>query len=339
VEEAFLKELLAKPADEATWLALADWFQEHGQQQRAELVRLMRRLQVLPLREQSDERTRMQARLAELLNGGVRPVVPELVNSISMRLALIPPGVFLMGSPAEEEGRSADEGPLHEVEITRPFYLGVFPVTQGQWRAVMGHNPSCFCARGHFRSGKDRVKGLNTDDFPVECVSWDDVTVFLAKLAALKKEVEARREYRLPTEAEWEYACRGGPCSSTPFHLGNSLSSTQASFDGRFPYGEASKRPYRQRTCAVGSYRPNAFGLYDMHGAVFEWCADWYDKDYYKTSPRRDPQGPSEGRSRVRRGGGWNSNGWSCRAARRSGNAPFYRLSSMGFRVVAVPRE
>jgi uncharacterized protein (TIGR02996 family) len=277
VEEAFLQALHAEPNDGMTWLALADWLEEQGQQYRAELVRLVRRLRALPLREHSDGRTRMEARVAELLNSGVRPVVPEVVNSIGMRLALIPPGVFLMGSPEEEEGRSEHEGPQYEVEITRPFYMGVFPVTQGQWQAVMGNNPSYFCASGHF-SGKDRVKGMNTDDFPVEQVSWKDAVIFLKKLAALKKEVEAGREYRLPTEAEWEYSCRGGACSSAPFHFGISLSSSQANFNGKYPYGGADKGPYLKRTCRVGSYKPNAFGLFDMHGNVFEWCNDWYER-------------------------------------------------------------
>jgi formylglycine-generating enzyme required for sulfatase activity len=141
----------------------------------------------------------MQTRLAELLNGGVLPVVPELVNSIGMRLALIPPGSFLMGAPEDEEERSDDEGPQHEVAISRLFYLGVFPVTQAQWQAVMGNNPSHFNATG---GGKDKVRGMNTDDFPVECVNWEDVKHFLKRLSALKKEREAGREYRLPTEAE-----------------------------------------------------------------------------------------------------------------------------------------
>src|SRR5262245_32099074 len=121
-----------------------------------------------------------------------------------MNFALIPAGRFLMGSPPEERQRSKDEE-QHEVEITRPFYLGVYPVTQGQWRAVMGNNPSFFCPVG---GGKEVVQGMSTDDFPVESVSWEDAQGFLVKLAALDKEREAGRQYRLPTEAEWEYACR-----------------------------------------------------------------------------------------------------------------------------------
>jgi uncharacterized protein (TIGR02996 family) len=326
VEEAFLQALHAEPNDEATWLALADWLEEYDQEQRAELVRLVRRLRALPLWEQTEERKQMEARVAELLNSGVRPVVPELVNSIGMRLALIPTGIFRMGSPEDEEGRSADEGPLHEVEITRPFYMGVFPVTQAQWCAVMeswwhaltGNNPSHFSASG---TGKDKVRGMNTDDFPVECVSWEDVTTFLKKLSALKREREEGREYRLPTEAEWEYACRGGACSSAPFHHGDSLSSTQANFAGYDPYGGADKGPYLERTCKVGSFRPNAFGLHDMHGNVCELCSDWYD---------------AENLLWVIRSGSWRSNGRGCRSAHRRGSWANSRRTDVGFRVALV---
>jgi uncharacterized protein (TIGR02996 family) len=154
MEAAFLQALHADATDEATWLALADWLDEDGQGERAELVRLVRRLRTLPVMKRTKERARLEDRVAELLNAGVGPVVPEVVNSIGMRLALIPPGRFRMGSPAGEKERSKDEGPLHEVEITRAFYLGVFPVTQGQWQRVMGDNPSYFCAT---RDGKKHV--------------------------------------------------------------------------------------------------------------------------------------------------------------------------------------
>src|SRR5262249_5553518 len=160
------------------------------QQQRAELVRLVRRLQALPLWEQTDERTRMQTQLAELLNAGVRPVVPELVNSIGMRFSLIPPGVYLMGSPEDEEERWDKEGPQHEVEISRPFYLGIFPVTQAQWQTTMGYNPSYFSAIG---KGKDVVVELDTSDFPVERVNWEDAMAFLKSLSGLEEEREEGR--------------------------------------------------------------------------------------------------------------------------------------------------
>jgi uncharacterized protein (TIGR02996 family) len=333
VEAAFLQALHADPNDETTWLALADWLEDDGQPQRAELVRLVRRLRALPVMKRRKERARLEDWVAELLNAGVRPVVPEVVNSIGMRLALIPPGRFRMGSPVSEAGRKEDEIPLHEVEITRPFYLGVFPVTQRQWQAVMGSNPSYFCTTG---GGKDEVKGLDTEDFPVEQVSWDDAQAFLEKLTRLPEEVKSRWRYRLPTEAEWEYACRAG--TSTPFHLGKSLSSWQANFNGDYPYGDAEKGPSLGRTCAVGSYRPNVFGLFDLHGNVWEWCSDWYDEDSYGTSPPRDPPGSSSGSVRVLRGGGWGSIGQNGRAASRYGGPPSYRFYNLGFRVAAVPQ-
>jgi formylglycine-generating enzyme required for sulfatase activity len=202
-----------------------------------------------------------------------------------------------MGSPDGEAEREEDEGPQHEVAISRAFYLGVYPVTQGQWQRVMGNNPSHFCSGG---GGKDQVRGLDTSNFPVEQVSWEEAVAFCRKLSKLPEEKRAKRRYRLPSEAEWEYACRGGASSNQPFHFGNSLSSTQANFHGDFPYGGAAKGPYLGRTTEVGAYRvSNAFGLYDLHGNVWEWCADWYDMDYYARSPRLDPPGPSRGRVRV----------------------------------------
>jgi uncharacterized protein (TIGR02996 family) len=333
VEAAFLQALHADPNDEATWLALADWLDEDGQADRAELVRLVRYLRALPVLEVTPERAALEDRVVDLLNAGVRPVVPEVVNSIGMRLALIPPGRFRMGSPPSEKERGSDEE-AHEVELTRPFYLGVFPVTQSQWLRVMGYNPSYFCVTG---GGEDQVAGLDTSDFPVEHVSWEEAQAFLAKLAALPAEEGAGWLYRLPTEAEWEYTCRGG--TSTPFCFGNPLSSTQANFDGGHPAGDAEEGLRLGRTCAVGSYRPNAWGLFDMHGNVWEWCSDRCAEDYYGKSPAKDPTGPSAGSRRVIRGGGWISTSQSCRAAYRDGALPSRQGPSIGFRVALVPRE
>ena len=160
----------------------------------------------------------------------------------------------------------------------------------------------------------------------MENVSWEEAEEFCKKLSAREKE---KRVYILPTEAQWEYACRGGAGLKTPYHFGKTLSSTQANFD------------YRKlgRTCAVGSYRPNAFGLYDMHGNVREWCSDWYGAKYYADSPASDPPGPSEGSNRVSRGGSWDNNGRTCRSARRSWFTPTYRSSIVGFRVALVPSK
>src|SRR5262249_21785492 len=137
------------------------------------------------------------------------------------------------------------------------------------------------------------------EDHPVSCVSWNDAQAFLEWLSGLQKEKEAGRASRLPSEAEWESACRAG--TTTPFALGISLSSAQANFDGNYPYGEADEGVYIDGTCPVGSYRPNAFGLYDMHGQVWEWCADWHGRTYYRRSPRIDPPGPARGESRALR--------------------------------------
>jgi formylglycine-generating enzyme required for sulfatase activity len=273
----------------------------------------------------------------------------EITNSIGMRLVRIPPGKFTMGSPAGGEDRFDNEGPQHEVEITQKFWLGVTEVTQRQFKAVMGFNPSYFSTDGeekpgeeykHARpaGGKDKVSGKSTDDYPVENVSWDEAVEYARKLSARPEEQRAGRLYRLPTEAEWEYACRGGARSSYQvFHFGNSLSSAQANFDGNYPYGDAGKGDYLQSTCKVSSYRANKFGLHDMHGNVWEWCADWFGEDYYATSPRRDPPGPSEGSLRVIRGGSWDRSGRFCRSAGRAGSAPELRGSALGFRVALVP--
>jgi formylglycine-generating enzyme required for sulfatase activity len=263
-----------------------------------------------------------------------KKIAVALGGGVKLEMVLIPAGKFTMGSPAKEEDRIDDEGPQHEVEITRPFYLGIYPVTQGQWKQVMGNNPSWFSANG---KGKGEVVGLDTSDFPVETVSWNDAVAFCKKVSELPEEKRAGRVYRLPTEAEWEYSCRGGAKSYQVFSFGNSLSSTQANFNGNFPYGGAAKGPYLGRTCKVGSYKPNGFGLFDMHGNIWQWCADWYDAKYYSNSPRQDPRGPAEGSLRVVRGGCWRINGLSCRSAFRLWIVPGYRFDLLGVRLALVP--
>src|SRR5262249_34125546 len=202
-EETFLSALHENPNDEVTWLALADWLEEDGQTQRAELVRLVRQLHALPAVQvwRTKKRATLEARVVELILSGVRPVVPEVVNSLGMRFALIGPGRFRMGAPKGERLRESDEDP-HAVEITRPYYLGVFPVTQTQYEKVMGVNPSQLRAGGE---REDVVNGMNTSDFPVEGVSWDDAAEFCRRLARLHQERKAGHAYRLASEAEWEY--------------------------------------------------------------------------------------------------------------------------------------
>jgi formylglycine-generating enzyme required for sulfatase activity len=259
----------------------------------------------------------------------------SITNSISMKLVLVKPGTFLMGSPPNQAERSADED-QHEVEITRLFYVGVHEVTQEEYERVMGRNPSWFSSTG---GGKDKVQGMDTRTFPVESVSWGNAVQFCYLLSELPAEKGYERTYRLPTEAEWEYICRGGPFfkkPAPPFYFGNSLSPTQANFDGNHPYGGAAKGQYLQLPTTVGCYPPNPLGLHDLHGNVWEWCADWYGAEYYKWSPRQDPPGPENGERRVLRGGSWYCVGWDCRAAFRGNNVPGVRDYGVGFRVVLV---
>jgi formylglycine-generating enzyme len=316
------------PADDLAWLAVADWLEEHDQPDRAELVRLTRLLRHDPT---SPDELEHQKRQMELLAGGVEPCVATVTNSIGMTLAWIPPGTFSMGAPEDEEGRSEDEGPEHEVTIAKAFYLGVYAVTQGEYEQVMGSNPSYFAANG---DGKAQVEGMMTDRFPVEMVSHGDAVKFCEKLSGLKKEKGKNHLYRLPTEAEWEYACRGGAgLKKSPFHFGNTLSSHQANFNGNYPSGGVAKGPYLERTCAVGSYKANPFGLYDMHGNVWEWCSDWYEEDYYASSPASDPPG-GKGSRRVFRGGGWRSAAEYCSAGYRNSGGPASRINNLGFRLL-----
>jgi len=226
------------------------------------------------------------------------------------------------------------------VEITRPFYLGMHTVTQEDYQRVMGANPSYFCAGG---GGSAKVQGMDTRRFPVEQVSWDDAVEFCRRISDLPEEKRRGQSYRLPTEAEWEYACRGGHLfkQSAPFYFdkpSQSLSAKQANFNGQYPYGGAAMGDNLERTTPVGSYPANALGLYDMHGNVWEWCQDWYEAGYYQNSPKQDlqdPQSSSENR-RVLRGGSWSGYGQNLRAAYRVRFEPGYRNITFGFRVVLV---
>jgi formylglycine-generating enzyme required for sulfatase activity len=241
---------------------------------------------------------------------------------------LIPAGKFKMGAPEGENQAQADEKPQHEVEISKDFYLGQFEVTQAQYQRIMGTNPSYFSVTG---GGKASVAGMDTRDFPVENVSWEDAREFCKRLSELPEEKAKGRKYDLPTEAEWEYACRAG--TQTPFHFGSPLNGKEANCDGIYPYGTGQKGPSLQRTCKVGSYSENAFGLCDMHGNVWEWCQDRYDSKYYGSGSNKDPQGPDGGDSRVLRGGSWGNGARDCRAAYRFRVGPAYRSNDVGFRV------
>jgi uncharacterized protein (TIGR02996 family) len=324
-EEAFLTAILNDPTEPASWLALADWLDEHDDPCRAELLRLTRGL----LQPGGEGRPAREERLRCLLAQGVRPCWPTLTSSVGMRLALVPAGTFLMGSPGDEEGRWDWEGPRHEVTISRSFYLGVYTVTQGQYERVTGTNPSLFPARCGWL---DR-KGQDTRELPVESVSWDLAVAFCRRLSKRPEEKRQGRVYRLPTEAEWEYACRGGRCSSTPFFFGHTLSSSLVTTCERMFEGGSGKDSNLDCTTAVGSYLPNAFGLYDMHGNVREWCADWFEAGYYAHSPTKDPKGPRSGRDRVVRGGSYEDSMGYCTSAHRASWPPDYADSNFGFRV------
>ena len=235
-----------------------------------------------------------------------------ITNSVGAKLNLIPAGEFLMGSPASEKDRAKDET-QHRVRISKAFYMGQTEVTQGQWKSVMGTEPW---------KGKDLIKEGSA--YPATYVSWDDAVEFCKRLS--KKE---DRVYRLPTEAEWEYACRGETRTAYSFGDTSRNISQYGWWGGRD--GNAKTEEYAHR---VGQLKPNAHGLYDMHGNVCEWCSDWYDAEYYGRSPLRDPSGPDSGSSRVLRGGGWNYLSTGCRSAYRSSDVPSNRFSFNGFRVV-----
>jgi formylglycine-generating enzyme required for sulfatase activity/tRNA A-37 threonylcarbamoyl transferase component Bud32 len=282
-----------------------------------------------------------------LLSGGARRGKPTeratFVNTIGMTMARLADGTFTMGSPRDEEGHEDNEE-QHPVEVSE-FYLGVHEVTQKQFREVMGYNPSFFSknasknARGkevNYRDepggGKAKIPlGDDPEDYPVENVSWDEAVAFCRQLTEMDKKKPGGWVYRLPREAEWEYACRAGAPSSQPFPFGKSLSALQANFDG--------KGVSLERTRKVGAAEKNAFGLFDMHGNVWEWCADWYDKAYYRSSPLKDPPGPLRGSERVNRGGSWWSRDLRCRSAYRNWYEPAIRYNHLGFRAALVRSE
>lgn len=290
----------------------------------------------------------------------------EATNSIGMKLVLIPAGEFMMGGqePAEELAKAfaaynrkpdyfRDEYPRHRVRITKPFYLGRTEVTVGQFRQFVGetgfqteaekdgqggwgYNSALGKCEGRDTKYSWRNPGFaQTNDHPVLNVTWNDAVAFCDWLS--RKE---RKTYRLPTEAEWEYAARAG--TTTRYSCGNdpdglTIVGNVADARGRttFPHVQEIELPKAGRarfTVPVASYPPNAFGLYDVHGNVWEWCSDWYGEDYYAHSPVDDPQGPKSGEMRVRRGGAWNSFPLWARAAFRNWNTESSRCVNLGFR-------
>jgi formylglycine-generating enzyme required for sulfatase activity len=236
----------------------------------------------------------------------------DFVNSIGMKFVWIPPGSFMMGSPKGEKERIFKET-QHKVTLTKGFYIGVYTVTQEQWQEVMGNNPSKF-------------KGEK--NLPVDSVNWNDCQEFIKKLPEKDKDKKA---YRLPTEAEWEYACRAG--TTTPFYFGEAISTEQANYDGNV-YASGKKGVNRGKTTPVGSFPGNGWGLHDTHGNVWQWCQDWHGD--YPNKDVTDPQGPENGGSRIVRGGSYFNGPAVCRSASRVGVGPGFRSSdyfNFGFRV------
>jgi formylglycine-generating enzyme required for sulfatase activity len=260
----------------------------------------------------------------------------------SAGMVWIPPGTFVMGSPASEAERYSDEV-QHTVTLSHGFYMGKYAVTQGQYLAVVGNNPSYFQSVDAY--GNPISPDLNR---PVETVSWNDATNYCALLTQSDRaagRVPSGWGYRLPTEAEREYACRAG--TTTAFHFGSAIHGGMANFYDYYEYDAAigdiyvasPSVPWLPRTTTVGSYAPNAFGLYDMHGNVWEWCQDWYGA--YPTGSVTDPQGPASGSCRVIRGGCWGSHGGDCRSAYRliDYDPAYWRNIFLGFRVVLAPGQ
>ncbi len=235
-------------------------------------------------------------------------------NTIGMKFVLIPAGTFTMGSPPDEKERDSDEK-QHLVTLRKSFYMQTTEVTQYQWKKAMGKNPSHFTNCG--------------ENCPLEMVSWNDVQRFIGKL----NQIEDTDKYRLPTEAEWEYACRAG--TTTAFYTGNCISVNQANYNGQQPYKSCPKGNYRRNPAVIGAFPPNQWGLYLMHGNVWEWCQDWHGE--YPSHHVADPEGPSSGDTRVLRGGSWFSPARDLRSACRGRYAPVSRDDDIGFRLVRDP--
>ncbi len=252
----------------------------------------------------------------------------DLSNGVVLEMVAIPGGTFMMGSPENEAERFDSESPQHEVTI-QPFFMGKYPITQKQWAAVatlpkvkidLNSDPS------HFKSG----------NLPIEYISWDEATEFCSRLSQYTQKQNPKKTYRLPSEAEWEYACRAR--TTTPFHFGETITTELANYDGNYTYGNSSKGEYRQKTTEVGLFPPNAFGLYDMHGNIWEWCQDgWHES--YQSAPINGSywldDNDNQSRSMLR-GGSWDFKPRHCRSAYRLWGGRSDRYYNIGFRVVCV---
>jgi eukaryotic-like serine/threonine-protein kinase len=252
--------------------------------------------------------------IAKRRQGQARVFIEDIGNGITLDMVAIPGGNFVMGSPDTEAGRNNDERPQRTVNIA-PFFMGRYEVTQEQCQAVMENNPSYFTS---YFKGKKR---------PVEQVTWDEAVEFCRKLSQ-----KTGKTYRLPSEAEWEYACRAG--TTTPFYFGDTIAPDLVNYNGNNPYGSAPKGIYREQTTDVGSFPPNAFGLYDMHGNVWEWCSDKWHDNYNGAPTDGSSWETGTDNDRVLRGGSWFNYAVNCRSANRIRNsAGDLRYRGIGFRV------
>jgi formylglycine-generating enzyme required for sulfatase activity len=242
----------------------------------------------------------------------------DLNSTVAMDMLWVPSGTFTMGSPTTEAGRQADREDEHNVSLTQGFYLGKYEVTQAQYEAVTGTNPSEFNATGN-------------GNRPVEKVNWTEAVTFCTQLTS--QEHAAGRlpsgwAYVLPTESQWEYACRAG--TTTAYSWGATIASSNANYNWD---GGANDGSDFKQTRDVGQYAANPLGFFDMHGNVWEWTADWYQAAYPTGNPVVNPTGPASGSNRVKRGGSWINDGATLRSAKRNDFTPSYRYSGMGFRV------
>ncbi|MFM7405211.1 MAG: SUMF1/EgtB/PvdO family nonheme iron enzyme [Cuspidothrix sp.] len=264
------------------------------------------------------------------VNINPKPSFPEnLGNGVFLEMIAIPGGTFWMGSPENEAKSSRSESPQHQVTVPN-FFMGKYQLTQAQYQAIIGNNPS------HFKGNNRPVENVSWDDAgnnrPVENVSWDDAVKFCQKLSQ-----KTQKNYRLPSEAEWEYACRAG--TTTPFYFGDNITPDLVNYNGNYPYKSAPKGKYRQQTTDVGTFPPNPFGLYDMHGNVWEWCEDdWHNN--YINAPTKGSAWNSRSGSDIKllRGGPWNGDAWYCRSASRAWASRGDRHLGYGFRVVFCSR-
>lgn len=274
------------------------------------------------------EAARRQDETAKAL-GLPKELTLDLGEQVQMRLVLVPAGQFPMGSSNQEQKTAADdlnvlvdnkeealefvrdEYPQRSVTISRAFYMGIYTVTNEQYEVVMDLRPG------------DAQLARN----PVDGISWNDAMEFCKKLSK-----KTGHPVHLPTEAQWEYACRAG--TQTPFNFGQSISTDQANYNGEFVFAKGKKGPYRGKSIAVGTFKPNAWGLYDMHGNVMQWCRDWFGK--YSATARMDPRGPDDGYFRVARGGSYGLHPANCRSASRQGVTPGSDFGGIGFRVIVL---